>query len=217
MRPVFSSGSQRVWKSEWNPALSTFVLASLLALPILQPQPSRAAQDAPVPTNVKIGYFDLERVKEASGGALDTEELRIQAETELRHILENGQKTLQQAKDSNQSEAEQKELTELIRSDLELKKQAFTKLVVLEKQLINQKVTVVAQEVAKKKGLDLALDSSAIYAGEKDVFDKGEDITDDIMSKFKFNSKDNKAADVNEKNSSEVKINSGANRAARSK
>lgn len=138
------------------------------------------AQKAATPATVKIGYFNLALVK-AKTPAGDSETLKNQAEGQLRRDIETGQKAIEKARADKKTEAEIKDIIKQVQTELAAKQQALFQLVQAATLQDTQKMVSAVNTVAKKKGLDLIVDANAVYAGGKDVLEKGIDVTNDVI------------------------------------
>lgn len=138
------------------------------------------AQKAASPATVKIGYFNLIAVK-AKTPAGDAESLKNQAEAQLRRDIETGQKAIEKARGDKKTEAELKDIVKQVQTELAAKQQALAQLVQSATLQDTQRLVQAANTVAKKKGLDLVVDANSVYAGGKEVLDKGVDVTTDVI------------------------------------
>ncbi len=145
--------------------------------------PAAFAQKSASATSVKIGYFDLNKVKTQTAAG-DSEALKNQAERQFRQDIEAGQKALQKARDEKKGEEELKALVKQVQTELAAKRQALARLVESQIFADTQKLMQTVAEVAKEKSLDLIIDGAGIYAGGQKVLDNGIDVTDDVMSKL---------------------------------
>lgn len=138
------------------------------------------AQKAATPATVKIGYFNLNMVK-ATTPAGDSEMLKNQAEAQLRRDIETGQKAIEKARADKKTDDEIKSIVKQVQTELAAKQQALAQLVQAATAQDTQKLVQAVNQVAKKKGLDLIVDANAVYAGGKDVLEKGIDVTTDVV------------------------------------
>jgi Skp family chaperone for outer membrane proteins len=139
-----------------------------------------SAQKAASPSTVKIGYFNLALVK-AKTPAGDADALKNQAEGQLRRDIETGQKAIEKARADKKTEAEIKDIVKQVQTELAAKQQALFQLVQSATLQDTQRLVQAVNIVAKKKGLDLIVDANAVYAGGKEVLDKGVDVTNDVI------------------------------------
>ncbi|MBX3153859.1 OmpH family outer membrane protein [Candidatus Obscuribacterales bacterium] len=139
-----------------------------------------SAQKAASPSTVKIGYFNLTMVK-AKTPAGDADALKNQAEGQLRRDIETGQKAIEKARADKKTEAEIKDIVKQVQTELAAKQQALFQLVQSATLQDTQRLVQAVNVVAKKKGLDLIVDANAVYAGGKEVLDKGIDVTNDVI------------------------------------
>lgn len=139
-----------------------------------------SAQKAASPSTVKIGYFNLALVK-AKSPAGDADALKNQAEGQLRRDIETGQKAIEKARADKKTEAEIKDIVKQVQTELAAKQQALFQLVQSATQQDTQRLVQAVNIVAKKKGLDLIVDANAVYAGGKEVLDKGIDVTAEVI------------------------------------
>lgn len=161
-----------------NSIIVRSLMATVLAV-VLFATPAFAQKQATQAT-VKIGYFNLNMVK-AAGGAGDSEVLKNQAEANLRRDIETGQKAIEKAKADKKTDDEIKEIVKQVQTELAAKQQALAQLVQAATQQDTQRLVQAVNQVAKKRGLDLVVDANAVYAGGKEVLDKGVDVTTDVV------------------------------------
>ena len=150
-----------------------FVVTAIFSTPAF-------AQKAATPATVKIGYFNLALVK-AKTPAGDSEALKNQAEGQLRRDIETGQKAIEKARADKKTEAELKDIVKQVQTELAAKQQALFQLVQSATLADTQKLVQAVSVVAKKRGLDLIVDANSVYAGGKEVLDKGIDVTNDVV------------------------------------
>jgi Skp family chaperone for outer membrane proteins len=157
--------------------------SSLLASAILAVSLSGAAMaqnKTASPATVKIGYFNLALVK-ATTPAGDAEALKNQAEGQLRRDIETGQKAIEKAKADKKTDEELKDMVKQVQTELAAKQQALAQIVQSATMQDTQRLVGAVANVAKKKGLDLIVDANSVYAGGKEVLDKGVDVTSDVV------------------------------------
>lgn len=159
--------------------LSLFALTALS----LVMAPASFAQKSASATSVKIGYFDLAKVK-AQTIAGDSEGLKSQAEKQFRQDIEAGQKAVQKARDEKKSEEELKSLLKQVQTELAAKRQALARLVESQIFADTQRLMQTVSEVAKDKSLDLVIDGAGIFAGGQKVLDNGVDVTEEVIAKL---------------------------------
>jgi len=161
-----------------NSILGSSLLAALLAVSLTGA--ADAQSKSATSTTVKIGYFNLALVK-ATTPAGDSEGLKAQAEKNLRADIETGQKAIEKAKADKKTEEEIKTMVKQVQTELAAKQQALAQLVQAATLQDTQRLVGAVNNVAKKKGLDLIVDANAVYAGGKEVLDKGIDVTSDVV------------------------------------
>ena len=148
--------------------------------------PAVHAQKAASVTSVKIGFFDLTKVK-ALTTAGDSEGLKTQAERQFRQDIEAGNKAIQKAREEKKSEEDIKALLKQVQTELAAKRQALARLVESQIFADTQKLMQIVADVAKDKSLDLVIDGAGVYAGQQKVLDNGVDVTDDVIAKMNPN------------------------------
>jgi len=158
--------------------IGSSLLAAVLAVTVAGAAnaQNKTAQSA----TVKIGYFNLAMVK-ATTPAGDSEALKNQAERNLRADIETGQKAIEKAKADKKTDDELKAMVKQVQTELAAKQQALAQLVQAATLQDTQRLVGAVSNVAKKKGLDLIVDANAVYAGGKEVLDKGVDVTADVV------------------------------------
>jgi Skp family chaperone for outer membrane proteins len=153
------------------------------------------AQKSATATTVKIGYFNLALVK-AKSPAGDSDNLKNSAEGQLRRDIETGQKAIEKAKADKKTDAEIKDIVKQVQTELAAKQQALFQLVQQATLQDTQRLVQAVSLVAKKKGLDLIVDANSVYAGGKEVLDKGIDVTQDVVEAVNPMAAIDKAADT---------------------
>jgi Skp family chaperone for outer membrane proteins len=161
-----------------NSILGSSLLAAILAVSMTGA--ADAQNKTASSTTVKIGYFNLAMVK-ATTPAGDSEGLKNQAERNLRADIETGQKAIEKAKADKKTDEELKAMVKQVQTELAAKQQALAQLVQAATMQDTQRLVGAVSNVAKKKGLDLIVDANAVYAGGKEVLDKGIDVTADVV------------------------------------
>lgn len=157
---------------------TSFVAASVLFSISLSP--SFAAG----PVQVKIGYFNLALVKVAYPDAAGSENLRIQAENQLRRDVEEGNQSLQKMQEEKKPKEEVEKKAQQLQTEINAKQKALIELVQRQQQFANNQIASAVAAVAKEKGLDLVVDGAGVFAGGDKVLGNGEDITDAIVKKL---------------------------------
>ncbi len=162
-----------------NTIISSSIVAAILAIS-LSVKPAFAKNETASPTTIKIGYFNLALVK-ATTPAGDAEGLKNQAESQLRRDIEIGQKAIEKAKTDKKSDEEIKSIVKQVQTELSAKQQALGQLVQAATLQDTQRLVGACNSVAKSKGIDLVVDANSVFAGGKEVLDKGVDLTQDIV------------------------------------
>ena len=103
--------------------------------------------------------------------------MKNQAEGQLRRDIETGQKAIEKAKADKKTDDELKEMVKQVQTELAAKQQALAQIVQSATMQDTQRLVGAVSNVAKAKGLDLIVDANAVYAGGKEVLDKGIDVT----------------------------------------
>jgi Skp family chaperone for outer membrane proteins len=160
------------------------LLPSLTLLLTFALIPPAYSQKAATSQNVKIGYFNLNIVRMSDPQVGNSEQLKIQAENQLKNDLDEGNKKVQKMKDEKKSEEEIKKTIEHLQVEITAKTQALTQLVQNNNALAQEKLRQVVTAVAKDRGLDIVVDGSGVYAGGQKIVDNGIDVTDDLVKKF---------------------------------
>jgi len=150
-----------------------FVVTAIFSTPVFAQKQAQAS-------TVKIGYFNLALVK-AKTPAGDADALKNQAEGQLRRDIETGQKAIEKARADKKTEQEIKDIVKQVQTELAAKQQALFQLVQTATLQDTQKMVAAVNTVAKKKGLDLIVDANSVYAGGKEVLEKGVDVTTDVI------------------------------------
>ncbi len=159
--------------------IGSSIVAAILAVS-LGVAPAIAQNKTASPATVKIGYFNLALVK-ATTPAGDAEGLKNQAESQLRRDIETGQKAIEKAKADKKTDEELKTMVKQVQTELAAKQQALAQLVQAATMQDTQRLVGAVNNVAKNKGLDLIVDANSVYAGGKEVLDKGVDVTQDVV------------------------------------
>lgn len=142
------------------------------------------AQKAASSVSVKIGYFNLGMVKASFPEGIESEQLKNQADGQLRHAIEEGNKQVEKAKEDKKSAEEIQKLIDKIQTEVSAKQQALSELVQNSNASAAGKLFQVVNAVAKDHGLDLVVDGAGVYAGGQKLLDNGVDVTQDIVKKL---------------------------------
>lgn len=133
---------------------------------------------------VKVGYFNLAAAKGASPESLSSENIKNQADAQLRRDLEEAQKRIQKMQDEKRPKEEVDKALAEARTAFAAKQQALSELVQSAINSANLKLVQTVSAVAKEKGLDLVVDGQSIFAGGDRVQDNGVDITSDVIKRL---------------------------------
>jgi Skp family chaperone for outer membrane proteins len=134
--------------------------------------------------SMKVGYFNLNLAKTSFPEYAGAEGLRMQAESQLRRDVEEGNKALQKMQTENRPKEEIEKKAKEIQVEINIKQETLIKLVQERLQAAVSKMSQAVNEVAKEKGLDLVVDGSGIFAGGDKVLTNGDDITDAVIQKL---------------------------------
>ncbi len=145
--------------------------------------PSLAASSAQ-PTSVKFGYFNLALVKASYPEAAGSEALRVQAENQLRHDVEEGNKRLQKMQEDKKDKAEIEKAARDLQIEINAKQQALIQLVQTQSAMATQAIAGAVASVSKEKGLDVVVDGAGVFAGGEKLVNNGEDITEALVKKL---------------------------------
>lgn len=162
--------------------LGSSLLATVMVAGSLGVSPAFAQKSASA-ASVKIGYFNLQLVKNTTAAG-DSEGLKQQAESQLRRDIEAGQKAITKARDEKKSEEDLKKIVQQVQTELAAKQQALAQLVQSQNAVETQRLMGAVNQVAKDKGLDLIVDGAGVFAGGQKVLDTGVDVTEDIVQKL---------------------------------
>lgn len=143
-----------------------------------------SAQQAATPISVKIGYFNLPAVRGACPEALSSENIKSQADAQLRRDLEEAQKRIQKMQDDKRPKEEVDKALAEARTAFAAKQQALSELVQSAINTANLKIVQTVGAVAKEKGLDLVVDGQGIYTGAERVQANAIDITSDVIKRL---------------------------------
>jgi Skp family chaperone for outer membrane proteins len=161
------------------PALSMVVLASSVGF-----APSALAQKAATATSVKIGYFNLNLVKASYPEAAGSEQIKNQAEEQLKRDVLAGNDKLTKAKEEKKSEDEIKKMQSDLQIAITAKQQALVELVQNANAIAQERMRQAINAVAKDKGLDVVIDGAGVFAGGQRIVENGVDVTEDIVKKL---------------------------------
>jgi Skp family chaperone for outer membrane proteins len=145
------------------------------------------AQKAATSVSVKIGYFNSNLVKMSDPQEASSESLKNQAEEQLKHDLDEGNKKLQKLKDEKKSDEEIKKTVEQLQIEIRAKQQALAQLVQNNNQMAQDRVRQAANAVAKEHGLDIIIDGAGVYSGGQKILDNGVEVTEDVVHKLNPN------------------------------
>lgn len=151
---------------------------------LLSHQPA-LADKAAVGISVKVGYFNAGLVKASCPEGAESEFLKNQADRQLRHDVEEGNKKIQKAIEEKKPQEEIKKMTDQLQTQIDAKQQALVQIVQTSTALASEKISHAVNDVAKDKGLDLVIDGGGVYAGAQRIVENGVDITQEIVAKLK--------------------------------
>jgi Skp family chaperone for outer membrane proteins len=158
----------------------TAVSVNVLVAPVF-------AQKAATSIGVKIGYFNSNLVKMSDPQEANSESLKNQAEEQLKHDLDEGNKKLQKLRDEKKSDEEIKKTVEQLQIEIRAKQQALAQLVQNNNQMAQDRVRQAANAVAKERGLDIIIDGAGVYSGGQKILDNGVEVTEDVVHKLNPN------------------------------
>jgi Skp family chaperone for outer membrane proteins len=142
------------------------------------------AQKAAVSQNVKIAYINLAKIKISDPQVASSEQLKLQAEAQLKNDLDEGNKKIQKMKDDKKPEEEIKKTVEHLQTEINAKMQALAQLVQNNNAIAQERLRRVVEAVAKEHGVDITVDAAGVYSGGDKIRDNGIDITDDVVKKI---------------------------------
>lgn len=163
--------------------IATLIAATVMLGAQLAPQ-SAMAQKAATPMSVKVGYFNLQVVKASFPEAAGSEQLRQQADAQLRRLVEELNKKLQKAQDDKKPKEEIDKMIKDMQTEVNAQQQALAQLVQTQNAIATQAIVQAVNAVAKSQGLDLVVDSGAIFAGGDKLVNNAVDITKDVVKKL---------------------------------
>jgi Skp family chaperone for outer membrane proteins len=159
-----------------------FALAALLSGASIVPPGAMAGSSQSL--TVKMGYFNLNKVKTLHPASAGLDRLENTAKELLRLDAEKGNSALLQM----QKDGKPKEEIEKAQRDLQLqinaKVEASTSLLMGNRATANTEIAQAVNAVAKEKGVDIIVDAGGIYAGGEKFLSNGEDLTDNILQKL---------------------------------
>lgn len=158
-------------------------LAFILCFSIIS-SPSVFAEKTATAQSLKIGYLNLYVIKMADPQQAGSEQLKNQAEAQLKNDVDEGNKKVQKMKDEKRPEDEIKKTLDQLQIEIKAKMQALAQLVQNNNAITQEKLRRIVGDVAKDKGLDIVVDGGGVFAGGQKIIDNGVDITDDVVKKL---------------------------------
>jgi Skp family chaperone for outer membrane proteins len=159
-------------------------LFGLFALLCAFSVPPGAMAGTSQPLTVKMGYFNLNKVKVLHPASAGLERLENNAKELLRIEADKGNAVLVQM----QKDGKPKEEIEKTQRDLQMqitaKVEASTNLLMGNRMTANTEIAQAVNAVAKEKGFDIVVDAGGIFAGGEKFLSNGEDLTDVILQKL---------------------------------
>jgi Skp family chaperone for outer membrane proteins len=159
------------------------LIALLVCLAFLSPDLSAVAEQKQAKAmTVKIGYFDLATVKSKVPEDSNAKKARYEADRELRDTVNKFNDDLKKMIAEGRPKVE---INEFIRQKTEeLRPRGCGPLRQSFRELAAQKIIQAVNSVAKKKGLDLVVDSANNSVGKSEVLRHGVDITSEVMKEL---------------------------------
>lgn len=173
-------------------AIAAALVAVSAGVPVL-------AAGSATPTSVKFGYFNLALVKASYPEAAGSEALRVQAENQLRHDVEEGNKRLQKMQEDKKDKTEIEKAAHDLQTEINAKQTALIQLVQTQSAMATQAIAAAVATVAKDKNLDVVVDGAGVFAGGEKLVNNGEDITEAIVKKLQPQGLSHPAAKAPEK------------------
>ena len=154
---------------------------ALLAVSLLAANvPAMAQSKTATSTSVKIGYFNLNLVKAVYPGSAESENLKNQAEAQLKNDVENANKNIQKMRDAKKSDDEIQKAVHDTQLSVNAEQTALARLIQGQTQVARERIYGAVNQVAKDKSLDIVIDADGLFAGGKTVLANGVDITQDL-------------------------------------
>ncbi len=142
------------------------------------------AEKIAMPTQIKIGYFNLALVKASYPEAAGSETLRTNAESQLRRDVEEGNKRLQKAQEEKKPREELEKMARELQAEINAKQQALIQLVQTQAAIATQNIAQAVNSVARDKSLDLVVDGAGVFAGGDKIVNNGLDITEEVVKRL---------------------------------
>jgi Skp family chaperone for outer membrane proteins len=133
---------------------------------------------------LKVGYLDLNKIKQLYPEAAQVETMKQQAELQLVDVVNRANKALIQAQQEKKSPQEISKLHQDMQLQVQGMQQGIKLMVDQQTQATYAKITGAASAVAKDRGLDVVVDSNTIFAGAEPLTKNGEDLTDPVLRKL---------------------------------
>jgi Skp family chaperone for outer membrane proteins len=142
------------------------------------------AQKSATASTYKIGYFNLALVKASYPEAAESENLRAQADAQLKREVDESNRRLDKARTDKKSADEIKKLSEQLQIEINAKQKALAELVQSTNNSATEKILATVNAVAKDRGLDIIVDGAGVFAGGVKILENGVDVTDDIVRRL---------------------------------
>lgn len=131
----------------------------------------------------KVGYLDLEKVKQGFPDAARADFAKAQAESQLRDIVAKANAELDKAAKDKKEPAELEKMKHDFQLQISGMQQAFNMSVMSQTVETNSRIAAASNAVAKEKGLDIVVDVRNVFGGA-DKLAGCEDVTDAVLKRL---------------------------------
>lgn len=162
-----------------------YLVLATLATHAISADLSACAENSKVQTvSVKIGYFNLQQVKQSYPESAAAFVLEERAKDMLKREVERGNAELADLTKANKTKEEIEKRQKELQREISIKQETLANLVGNTGAASQNSISAAVNAVARDRGLDLVVDGSGIFTGGEKFLNQGEDITPFILKRL---------------------------------